>query len=241
MLFASNGCTIEIGSTITLAGVDLTEASFSGQTWTNIAQVENLGSFGDTASEITFDSLSGNRTLRLKGTRNAGSLDLVCGIDAVDAGQIAAVAAERTVYDYAFRVTFTDPPPVKTSAVTITIAAPGVVSWNAHGLVAGTPVVFTTTGALPTGLTAGTTYYVSATGLTTNSFSVSATSGGAAITTSGTQSGVHTATTAPVASRRLFAAKVASVEETIDAANNVAKNKISLWINSNVVRVAPIG
>lgn len=241
MIFASNGCTIEIGSPITLAGVDLTEASFSGQTWNNIAQVENLGSFGDTASEITFDSLSGNRTLRLKGTRNAGSLDLVCAIDAADAGQLAAIAAERTVYDYAFRVNFTDPPAVKSSAVTITIAAPGVVSWNAHGLVAGTPVMFATTGALPTGLTAGTTYYVSATGLTTNAFSLSANSGGATITTSGTQSGVHTLSTVPAPSRRMFAAKVASVAETLDAANNVAKNNISLWINSNVVRVAPLG
>src|ERR1019366_8427140 len=42
-----------------------------------------------------------------------------------------------------------------TSAVTISIASPAVISWAAHGLVVGTPLVFTTTtlGALPTGLT----------------------------------------------------------------------------------------
>lgn len=241
MLFPSNGSLIEIGTTITVPVTDLTEASFLGQTWTNIGQVENLGTFGDTASEITFDSLTSNRTLRLKGTRNAGSLDMVCGIDSADAGQIALIAAERTNFDYAFRITFPDAPAVKTSTVTITIAAPGVVSWNAHGLAANTPIKFTTTGALPTGLTAGTTYYVSATGLTTNSFSVSATPGGATITTSGTQSGTHTAATAPVGSQRLFAAKVASVAEAIDSANNVGKTNISLWINSNVVRAVPLG
>lgn len=78
------------------------------------------------------------------------------------------------------------------AAVTISIAAPGVVTWNAHGLVDGTPIQFTTTGALPTGITAGTTYYVKSP--TTNSFNLATTVGGAAITTSGSQSGTHTAT-----------------------------------------------
>ncbi len=81
------------------------------------------------------------------------------------------------------------------ATVTMTIASPGVISWAGHHFAAGATVVFTTTGALPTGLTAGTTYYVIAAGLTDGvSFQVSATSGGAAINTSGTQSGVHTGT-----------------------------------------------
>lgn len=87
------------------------------------------------------------------------------------------------------------PAPFTSSAtVTITVATPAVVSWTAHGLTAGNPVVFSTTGALPTGLTAGTTYYVIAAGLTANSFEVSATIGGSAINTSGSQSGTQTAT-----------------------------------------------
>jgi hypothetical protein len=55
-------------------------------------------------------------------------------------------------------------------------------------------VVFTTTGTLPTGLTAGTTYYVISAGLSGSQFEVSATSGGTAINTSGAGSGTHTAT-----------------------------------------------
>jgi hypothetical protein len=85
----------------------------------------------------------------------------------------------------------------RASTVTITIATPGVISWTAHGLNEGDPVVFTTTGALPTGLTAGTTYYVSASPAT-DSFSVSTSVANAAagtkVATSGSQSGVHTAT-----------------------------------------------
>jgi len=53
-------------------------------------------------------------------------------------------------------------------------------------------VYFSTTGALPTGLTAGTNYYVI--NRTSTTFQVSATSGGSAITMSGTQSGTQTAT-----------------------------------------------
>jgi hypothetical protein len=78
------------------------------------------------------------------------------------------------------------------STVTISIAAPGVVTWTNHGLSANDTIRFTTTGALPTGLSAGTTYYVK-TVLSDNTFTVSASSGGTAITTSGTQSGTQTA------------------------------------------------
>lgn len=73
---------------------------------------------------------------------------------------------------------------------TVTIASPGVVSKTAHGLSNGQRVKFSTTGALPTGLVAGTGYYVI--NKAANTLQLSATSGGAAINTSGTQSGVHT-------------------------------------------------
>lgn len=78
------------------------------------------------------------------------------------------------------------------ATITVTIASPGVVTWTGHGLIANDAVVFTTTGALPTGIVAGTTYYVRSTNLTANTFEISTTIGGAAVNTSGTQSGVHT-------------------------------------------------
>ncbi len=82
------------------------------------------------------------------------------------------------------------------ATVAISIASPGVISWVGHGLAPGAAVSFSTTGALPTGLTAGTTYYVANAGFGTNSFSVATTVGGAPIATSGTQSGSQTATAA---------------------------------------------
>jgi hypothetical protein len=77
------------------------------------------------------------------------------------------------------------------NSCTISIASPAVIT-QGNTYVAGQQVRFTTTGALPTGLSSNAVYYVSATGLTTSSFQVSATSGGASVNTSGTQSGVQT-------------------------------------------------
>lgn len=94
-----------------------------------------------------------------------------------------------------------------TSTITVTITSPAVVTWNNHRLVAGTPVVFTTTGALPTGMTASTTYYVISAGLATNTFRFAATVGGSAINTSGSQSGTHTATVNPAPARGVIAWK----------------------------------
>jgi hypothetical protein len=82
----------------------------------------------------------------------------------------------------------------KVATVTITIASPAVVSYSSHPFAVGDQVVFSTTGALPTGLTAGTVYYVISAGFGANSFRVSATSGGTAVNTSGTQSGTQSVT-----------------------------------------------
>lgn len=81
----------------------------------------------------------------------------------------------------------------RTSATcTITIATPAVITKVAHGLVAGSQVTFSTTGALPTGLATTTVYYVISSGLTPDTFQISATDGGSAVNTSGSQSGTQT-------------------------------------------------
>lgn len=83
-------------------------------------------------------------------------------------------------------------PNITLGVCTMTIATPAVISYTAHGLTENDTIQFTTTGALPTGLAVSTNYFVISTGLTANDFQISATLGGAAIDTSGIQSGVHT-------------------------------------------------
>lgn len=75
-------------------------------------------------------------------------------------------------------------------AATITIASPATVTAAGHGLTNGKRVQFTTSGALPTGILANTTYFVI--NAATDTFNLSATQGGGAIGTSGGQSGTHT-------------------------------------------------
>lgn len=77
-----------------------------------------------------------------------------------------------------------------TSAVTISNGSPAVITWTAHGLTANTPVVFQTTGTLPTGLSPNVPYYVIAP--STNTFNVAATPSGTVINTSSAGSGSHT-------------------------------------------------
>ena len=84
---------------------------------------------------------------------------------------------------------------VNATTATMTVASPGVVTVTNHGFSNGDPVVFTTTGALPTGVTASTIYFVIEKAQST--FQLAATIGGTAIVTTGSQSGVHSATRKP--------------------------------------------
>ena len=79
---------------------------------------------------------------------------------------------------------------------TISIANPALITRTSHGLTSGQRVRFTTTGALPTGITAGVDYLVV---VTSSNFFNLATSvqnalAGVYVTTSGTQSGTHSYT-----------------------------------------------
>jgi hypothetical protein len=88
---------------------------------------------------------------------------------------------------------------LETSAVvTCPVASPGVVYWTAHGLTANQSVVFTTTGALPTGLLVGVEYYIIGSSITADTFQVSAVAGsGTPINFTGSTSGTHTGYATP--------------------------------------------
>ncbi len=108
-----------------------------------------------------------------------------------ETGQILRLINDTPAATEKIRVTYTALHILVDATVTISIASPAVISYADHKLKPGDAVKFATTGALPTGLVAGTTYYVITAGLTANVFEVSATQGGAAINTSGTQSGAQ--------------------------------------------------
>jgi hypothetical protein len=82
--------------------------------------------------------------------------------------------------------------PFYSSVITVTIASPGVVTDTAHGMANGDPIVFTTDGALPTGLVANTRYWIMNSTADTYQLCL-LTDLVTAINTSGSQSGTHTA------------------------------------------------
>jgi hypothetical protein len=101
-------------------------------------------------------------------------------------------AGVATIVNWNTEVADTDSWHSLAATVTVTIATPGVVTWTGHTFLAGSPIVLSTSGALPTGLTAGTIYYV--VNPASNTFQLATAPGGSAINTTGSQSGVHTAT-----------------------------------------------
>jgi len=109
-IFATAGTQMYMGGAVASQSADFVLSDYDAQSWTEIGWMENIGAFGDEASEITFDTIGEQRTQKLKGTRNAGNIDLVTGIDYTDAGQIALRAGQAEIFDYAFRVDFDDAP-----------------------------------------------------------------------------------------------------------------------------------
>ena len=124
---------------------------------------------------------------------------------------------------------------IESNAATIDISTSTITS-NNHGFQNNDGVVFTTTGALPTGLTVGTRYWV--VNATTNTFQVTDILANAALTLSGTQSGIHTV---HVASPRL----VSTMAYTGVAVRLIGKLTLNLptpgtWVAPGNIAIADV-
>lgn len=109
-LFATAGTKLFIGDAMAFDGDDLVASDFTGASWTEVKGTTNLGAAGDTSELITSNQIGSARTRKLKGTRNAGSMTVVCDLDYADPGQLALVAAEKAKETYAFKIQFNDAP-----------------------------------------------------------------------------------------------------------------------------------
>ena len=202
-LYTISGTKVFISSVPAVAKGDVALADFANTEWIEIGGLYNLGELGGEQAINEFELINQVWTRKAKGGRNGGTMTNQFVPIALDPGQMKYLEAIEHCRPYQFKIERgADCTPEST--VTISTATPGVISWPAHGLYAGQPVVFSSTGALPTGLTADTVYYVVSEGLTVDSFSVAATAGGTPIATTAAGTGVHTASAPPVGMTDMF-------------------------------------
>jgi len=125
MIFATAGTKLYIGGVLAMQSADFKASDFEGEDWKEIGGLESLGTIGDTSEEIAVNLINESRTKRLKGPRNAGSMEIVFALNGEDEGQLALIAAEKTRNDYAFRLVFDDAPAGGTPSERLWIAKVG--------------------------------------------------------------------------------------------------------------------
>lgn len=102
------GTKFYIGPAIVPGAEPANVAAYKALTYVEIGEVEDGGTFGDSASDVTFASLGDSRMRHLKGVFDAGAFDLVVGADAQDAGQTALGVALYDRRDFAVKVEYDD-------------------------------------------------------------------------------------------------------------------------------------
>lgn len=110
-LYPVSGCKFYIGNAaMDEQDDDFVVADFAGVSWVEVSKWTQFGAIGDTAALISTDLISEARTKKQKGTRNAGPMENTFAVDALNAGQIAMIAAETTFNNYPFRMILNDAP-----------------------------------------------------------------------------------------------------------------------------------
>jgi hypothetical protein len=178
-------------------------ADFSGKTWKEIGGWTQTGDLGAEQEMLSRRLINQNTTIYAKGGISFPIMTNSFTPMPDDPGQIAFKLAQKSCKPYAFRIDW-DGDCGEESEVTFTKdnTDPGEVNWTAHGLENGQAVSFTTTGALPAPLVAGTIYFV--VNKATDKFEVATEAGGTGIvfTTDGT--GTATAMAPQAGSSDLF-------------------------------------
>ena len=109
-IFATAGSHFYIGQAVAAKTTAWVESDFDTQSWIGVNWMETIGEFGDEAQSIKFDAIEQQRTIKLKGTFDAGDMQVTCGLDYSDSGQIAMRAAVELPNNFAFRIVFNDAP-----------------------------------------------------------------------------------------------------------------------------------
>ena len=236
-LFTMSGTQAYISSVPTSSKGDVTLADFAGTTWVPIRGLYNVGELGGEQTINEFELIDEVWMRKAKGGRNGGTMTNQFIPMANDPGQILFKAAIENCLPYKFKIERgADCAPQ--SVVTISVADPAVVEWPDHGLFANQPVVFVNEGgALPTGITASTPYYVLASGLTADEFTVSLTEGGTPVAVTAAGTGVNTAVASPIGMTDMFQGYATDGARSGGAKNDLYTQTWPIAVDGRVVTV----
>jgi hypothetical protein len=99
----------------TYGTVPADKAAYEALTYVEVEQTESIGEFGDSTAAVTFTGLGDARVQKLKGSSDAGTLNVVMGFNSLADGSpttgqylMQLAAANTTGDNYRFKVTFND-------------------------------------------------------------------------------------------------------------------------------------
>jgi hypothetical protein len=186
-------CAVSRGGTTITASQAILAASTSGTTTIGTVTVAGATTGTNPFTATYTASISGSATdlvyaWSVPVVPSGGSV----AFSATNASSASATFSAAGTYTLSCRVTsYAATDSAVDISATFTIATDTVTA-TSHGLLANDEITFTaSSGTLPTGLLERTPYYVRATGLTANQFTVSAAPGGAAIDMTGTATGTY--------------------------------------------------
>lgn len=147
------GTKFHIGTALDFKQTDFIASDFAGVTWTEVLDIEQIGSYGDTANYGSFASLGTRREFSYLTTFTNSPAELIMARNSDDAGQAAIEAAGSTPNaTFAVKITLDDAPAGGTPTIDYFIArfSPmqrlggtnnDVVKWRAQFAIASNVVV----------------------------------------------------------------------------------------------------
>lgn len=109
-LFPVAGAKFYIGGAMATSPTPFDAADFSGESWVEVDGWETCGDYGDNSEIISTNLINRDRTVKQKGTSDAGTMENRFTVITGDAGMAAVLAAQATKNNYAFRIVWDDEP-----------------------------------------------------------------------------------------------------------------------------------
>lgn len=121
--YSFSGTKFHIGTALAFQQTDFVVGDFAGVTWTEVQDIEQIGSYGDTANYGTFSVLGTRREFSYLTTFGNSPTELVMARNPADAGQAAILTASATPNaTFAIKITMDDAPVDGTPSVDYAIA-----------------------------------------------------------------------------------------------------------------------